>query len=201
MIKKAFSFLPLAFAFATLILVLPAYAETVTVNRGDTLQTIAKANNVPVKTLAKLNGLAPGSKLTPGATLILPTSPTDRQALLPPDSSAHDIVSQKPDQGVKEMPAVSKPGNSGNSDPVGLKPELRPAVDTITPSSSVAREPKTFDRGSPGLSATIHTSSNTEILGVFNLPGNPTGSVRPYGQPELGAKPAPSGGVMFKRTF
>jgi len=97
-----------------------------------------------------------------------------------------------------ESLAVLKPGKPGE---VNLKPEVRPAVEAVTPQNSVGREPKTFERSSPGLAATLYPGKDTEITGVFNMPGSQSGSVRPYGQPGGHTAPAPSGGVLLKRTF
>lgn len=46
--------------------------DTITVRRGDTLSRLAKRHRVPVKELAKANGLSLGAKLRVGARLALP---------------------------------------------------------------------------------------------------------------------------------
>lgn len=132
-------------------------------------------------------------------------SPGLARKITVPDSSAREIIDQKPDHGVKGLKAAAKAQDSGKRLQVGLQPEVRPPVEAVTPSASpndpAGRDPKTYDRTSPGLTATLRSGSNTEILGVFSLPGSPGGSVRPYGQPDNTGTPAPSGGVMLKRSF
>ncbi|WP_243361208.1 hypothetical protein [Fundidesulfovibrio terrae] len=108
---------------------------------------------------------------------------------------------QKPGNGIKEIAPGAGQGSTQRSGSARLAPEFRPAVDTLTPSDSIAREPKTYDRLTPGISAIIHPGKDTEIQGVFNLPEAKVGSMRPYGQPEGGAKSAASGGVMLKKSF
>lgn len=143
----------------------------------------------------------------PIALLVAFASPALAQKIVVPDSSAREIITQKPSSsaaGVKGLPAsksqtLGKPGKPGE---VNLKPEVRPAVEAVTPQNSVGREPKTFERSSPGLAATLYPGKDTEITGVFNMPGSQGGSVRPYGQPGgQNSSPAPSGGVLLKRTF
>jgi hypothetical protein len=102
---------------------------------------------------------------------------------------------------VKGLGADGQPAPGASLSQLPLTPELRPAVDALVPSSSIDREPKTVERTAPGLSATLHTGADTDITGVFNLPGSNASSVRPYGQPESGSKPAASGGVMLKHSF
>lgn len=130
------------------------------------------------------------------------------QKITAPDSSAHEIITQKPGSpaaGVKGLQPAHKsqtPGKPGKPGEVNLKPEVRPAVEAVTPQNSVGREPKTFERSSPGLAATLYPGKDTEITGVFNMPGSQSGSVRPYGQSGgHNSTPAPSGGVLLKRTF
>ncbi|MBI4806390.1 MAG: hypothetical protein HY795_14240 [Desulfovibrio sp.] len=80
-----------------------------------------------------------------------------------------------------------------------LSPEFRSPVNALTPADPIGREP-IYDRNAPGISAIIHSGKNTEIRGMFSLPGSHSGTARPYGQ-EPGGKDAPSGGVMLKQTF
>jgi hypothetical protein len=109
--------------------------------------------------------------------------------------------SNNPGGSIKEIaPGPAKAGSSQSS-PSRLSPEFRPAVEALTPSNSIAREPKTYDRLTPGISAVLYPGKDTEIQGVFNLPEQKVGSMRPYGQPEGGAKSAASGGVMLKKSF
>ena len=102
---------------------------------------------------------------------------------------------------VKGLGAEGQPAPGASLSQLPLTPELRPAVDALVPSASVDREPKTVERTAPGLSATLHTGADTDITGVFNLPGSNASSVRPYGQPESGSKPGASGGVMLRHSF
>lgn len=54
----------------------------VPVRRGDTMESIAAANRVPLWTLAQSNSLAENAQLTPGQTIIVP------RHLTPPDAAA-----------------------------------------------------------------------------------------------------------------
>lgn len=131
-------------------------------------------------------------------------TPALAQKITAPDSSAREIITQKPNSaaGVKGLQPAHKSQTPGKTDKINLKPEVRPAVEAVTPKDSVGRDPKTFERSSPGLAATLYPGKDTEITGVFNMPGSQSGSVRPYGQSGgHGNTPAPSGGVLLKRTF
>ncbi|MFP5221639.1 MAG: hypothetical protein ACLGSA_05065 [Acidobacteriota bacterium] len=127
------------------------------------------------------------------------------QKIAVPDSSAREIITQKPSSpaaAVKGLQPAHKSQTPGKADKVNLKPEVRPAVEAVTPQDSIGREPKTFERSSPGLAATLHTGNDTEITGVFNMPGSHGNSLRPYGQPGgPGNAPSPSAGVLLKRSF
>lgn len=122
-------------------------------------------------------------------------------ALLEESENASPMQSGQRGDSIKEFTPGVKQNGSRRPASSSLSPEFRPAVDTLTPSDSVAREPKTYDRLTPGVSAIIHPGKDTEIQGVFNLPEPKVGSMRPYGQPEGGAKSAASGGVMLKKSF
>jgi hypothetical protein len=111
-----------------------------------------------------------------------------------------DIKNSYSGLAVKGLGARDQTDSRAKTSALPLTPEFRPAVDALTPNISVDREPKTVERTAPGLSATLRAGSDTEIIGVFNLPSNAS-SVRPYGQPESGPKAAPSGGVMLKHSF
>lgn len=132
-------------------------------------------------------------------------APALAQKITVPDSSPREIISQKPGSsaaGVKGLQPAHKSQTPGKSEKMNLKPEVRPAVEAVTPQDSIKRDPKTFERSSPGLAATLYPGKDTEITGVFNMPGSQGGSVRPYGQSGgHGNTPAPSGGVLLKRTF
>lgn len=142
------------------------------------------------------------------ALLVAFAAPALAQKITVPDSSAQEIITQKPGStaaGVKGLQPAHKsqtPGKSGKPGEVNLKPEVRPAVEAVTPQDSIKRDPKTFERSSPGLAATLYPGKDTEITGVFNMPGSQSGSVRPYGQPGgHNNTPAPSAGVLLKRSF
>lgn len=146
--------------------------------------------------------------ILPLALVVAFEAPALAQKIVVPDSSAREIITQKPSSsaaGVKGLQPSHKsqtPGKPGKPGEVNLKPEVRPAVEAVTPQNSVGREAKTFERSSPGLAATLYPGKDTEITGVFNMPASQGGSVRPYGQPGgQGSSPSPSGGVLLKRTF
>lgn len=132
-------------------------------------------------------------------------SAASAQKITVPNSSAREIITQKPASpaaGVKGLQSAHKSQTPGKADKVNLKPEVRPAVEAVTPQDSIGREPKTFERSSPGLAATLHSGNDTEITGVFNIPGSHGNSLRPYGQPGgLSSAPSPSAGVLLKRSF
>jgi len=132
-------------------------------------------------------------------------APALAQKISVPDSSAREIITQNPSSstaGVKGLQPAHKSQTPGKSEKMNLKPEVRPAVEAVTPKDSIGREPKTFERSSPGLAATLYPGKDTEITGVFNMPGSQSGSVRPYGQSGgHNNTPAPSGGVLLKRSF
>lgn len=180
----------------------PVQAATVLVWPGDTLEWLAHIYMVSPTALARANGLSPYRALEPGMLLTLPGPTGMRALLLPPQVSAHDLVTGTHLSGVKDIdPTLSRESQTSSKSKAWLMPEMRPAVDALTPGSQFAREPKTYDRTAPGLTATIRPGGNTEIQGVFNLPGSSTVSARPYGIPENGNQTSPSGGVMLKRTF
>lgn len=137
--------------------------------------------------------------------VVASASPGLARKITVPDSSAREIITQKPNSsaaGVKGLQPAHKSPSPDKSDKINLKPEVRPAVEAVTPQDSIRRDPKTFERSSPGLAATLYPGKDTEITGVFNMPGSQGGSVRPYGQSVgQGNSPAPSGGVLLKRTF
>ena len=143
-------------------------------------------------------------------TLALPlvvafASPGLARKIAVPDSSAREIITQKPGSpaaGVKGLQPPHKSQSQDRPEKINLKPEVRPAVEAVTPPDAIRRDPKTFERSSPGLAATLYPGKDTEITGVFNMPGSQGGSVRPYGQ-SIGHSntPAPSGGVLLKRSF
>lgn len=206
---------------AALVLCLPAFALAAPAGKrfGATALAEAKAAKSPGLSKPKLANPKParpklaspklgGSKVSPprltkpkltGPKLAKPRLSRPKLSIVDPDLQA--IENGTPVQGIKGIGAVRHAGAASKSPSIPLTPEFRPPVDALTPPETVGREPKTYERTAPGLSATIHAGSDTEIQGVFSLPGSTSGSTRPYGQPELGAKPAPSGGVMFKRTF
>ncbi|WP_027189761.1 hypothetical protein [Fundidesulfovibrio putealis] len=132
-------------------------------------------------------------------------TPALAQKITVPDSSAREIITQKPGSsaaGVKGLQPAQKNQTPGKSEKINLKPEVRPAVEAVTPQDSIGREPKTFERSSPGLAATLYPGKDTEITGVFNMPGSQGGSVRPYSQSGgHNNTPAPSAGVLLKRSF
>jgi hypothetical protein len=165
-----------------------------------------------------LTGLACGSALAQEAPGETPAQPAPapktskakmrRQApapsiasLLEQEENGPQAQSSNPGGSIKEIaPGAAKNGSS-QSAPSRLSPEFRPAVEALTPSDTIAREPKTYDRLTPGVSAVLYPGKDTQIQGVFNLPEQKVGSMRPYGQPEGGAKSAASGGVMLKKSF
>lgn len=179
----------------------PVFAATVLVRPGDTLERLAHTHKVSPVALAQANNLKPAAPLKPGTVLTLPGPAGEHAGILPPDANAHEIIAGKPVPGVKGLNAAPQQNAAVKGKDALLMPEMRPAVDALTPGSAIAREPKTYDRTAPGITATLHPGSNTEILGVFNLPGSTTTSTRPYGLPENAPQNAPSGGVMLKRTF
>lgn len=213
-------------ACALLALCLPAFALAASADKrsGPTAVAEAKAAKSPGLAGPKLTGpeltapklthpkmappklggsMASSPKLTkPKLTrtkLVKPRLFGPKLSAVDPDLQA--IENGKPVQGIKGIGAAQRAGAAPKNLSIPLAPEFRPPVDALTPPDTVDREPKTYERTSPGLSATIRAGDGTEIQGVFSLPGSTSGSARPYGQPELGAKPAPSGGVMLKRTF
>lgn len=102
--------------------------------------------------------------------------------------------------GIKDMGSGAKTESPSKQPAMFLSPEFRSPVNALTPADPIGRDPS-YDRNAPGVSAIIHSGKNTEIHGVFSLPGSHSGTPRPYGQPEGGGKDAPSGGVMLKQTF
>ena len=67
----------------------------VPVRRGDTMESIASANRVPVWTLAQSNSLAENAQLTPGQTIIVP------RHLTPPEPAAVMAAPAAPPAGRK----------------------------------------------------------------------------------------------------
>lgn len=108
--------------------------------------------------------------------------------------------SQSMGNGVKDFGSKAKTETPIKQPGMFLSPEFRAPVNALTPADPIGREPF-YDRNAPGVSAIIHSGKNTEIRGMFSLPGSNSGTPRPYGQPEGGGKDAPSGGVMLKQTF
>jgi len=102
--------------------------------------------------------------------------------------------------GIKDFSSKAKPDTSSKQPAVFLSPEFRSPVNALTPADPIGRDPY-YGRSAPGVSAIIHSGKNTEIRGVFSLPGSNSGTARPYGQPESSGKDAPSGGVMLKQSF
>jgi hypothetical protein len=101
---------------------------------------------------------------------------------------------------IKDMGSRAKAESPSKQPGMFLSPEFRSPVHALTPADPIGREP-TYDRNAPGVSAIIHSGKNTEIRGLFSLPGTSSGTARPYGQPVNAGNDAPSGGVMLKQTF
>jgi murein DD-endopeptidase MepM/ murein hydrolase activator NlpD len=87
-------------------------AETVTVGKGDTLASIARAHGSTVETLAKLNGLKSPYRLTAGQSLKLPAPASDQAAAEPkaqgPSRSKTAAASSDKESGKAEDVTVAK---------------------------------------------------------------------------------------------
>jgi len=179
-----------------------AHAGPHEVRQGETLKSIAASNNISVKDLAQANGLAANSRLKKGQVLQVP----DRPALLRPDITVPGenlkALTEPRSQGYSkiEPPAQQSPGKPARRG-VTIAPEFRPAVEAVTPQSPVAREPKTYDRSAPGVTAVIHQDDKTEIRGVFNLPGSAPGASHQGGRTDHEAGSSPAAGVLLRRSF
>ncbi|WP_243366991.1 LysM peptidoglycan-binding domain-containing protein [Fundidesulfovibrio soli] len=177
-----------------------AHAGPYEVRKGDTLKSFAAANNISVKDLTQANKLPSGARLKPGQIIQVPDAPAlPRPDITIPGENLNSLTGQNAQggQGYSKIeppkPAASgKPSKRG----VTVAPEFRPAVDAVTPKTDVQKEPKTYDRSAPGVSAVIHQDDKTEIRGVVNLPG---GQKQP-GQPDREAS-SPSAGVLLRRSF
>jgi hypothetical protein len=123
------------------------------------------------------------------------------QSITQPDTNPMGPGNSQPQSnGIKDFGSKAKTETPSKPPAMFLSPEFRSPVNALTPADPIGREPY-YDRNAPGVSAIIHSGKNTEIRGVFSLPGSGSGTARPYGQPESGGKDSPSGGVMLKQTF
>jgi hypothetical protein len=141
---------------------------------------------------------APVKRSKPKATAQeRPVSPSISQSVT---NSTEPGNSQPTGNGIKDFGSKAKAETPSKQPSMFLSPEFRSPVNALTPADPIGRDPF-YDRNAPGVSAIIHSGKNTEIHGVFSLPGSNSGTPRPYGQQEGGGKDAPSGGVMLKQTF
>ena len=177
-----------------------AQAAPYKVRKGDTLATVAAANSISVKDLALANKLPAGARLKPGQVIQVPESPAlPRPDITIPGENLKSLTEPEAQGGQGyskvEPPKPAAPGKPAKRG-VTLAPEFRPAVDAVTPKSDVQREPKTYDRSAPGVSAVIRQDDKTEIRGVVNLPG---GKNQP-GRTDHDSS-SPSAGVLLRRSF
>jgi hypothetical protein len=169
--------------------------------------TDASGKNTPTDNTLLPDGAAgsPSSSALPSpAKRSKPKAQTQESSVAPsitqPDTSAMAPGNNQPmGNGIKDFGSKASTETPSKQPGMFLSPEFRSPVNALTPADPIGREP-TYDRNAPGISAIIHSGKNTEIRGMFSLPGSHSGTARPYGQ-EPGGKDAPSGGVMLKQTF
>lgn len=174
-----------------------AHAAPYEVRQGDTLKTVASTFNLSVKQLAAANGLSPAAHLKAGAILEIPGGSTlPRPDITEPGGNLKALTGPA-SSGYAHIPAAT-PRPQPEARPLPVNPEFRSAVDAVTPSEQITREPKTYNRAAPGVSAVLHQDAKTEIKGVFSLPGGNAKGASQGGQ-EAGS--SPSAGVLLRRSF
>jgi hypothetical protein len=141
---------------------------------------------------------SPAKRSKPKATAQeRPVSPSISQS----ETNSMEAGSSQPQgNGIKDFGSKGKAETPSKPPAMFLSPEFRSPVNALTPADTIGREP-IYDRNAPGITAIIHSGKNTEIHGVFSLPGSHSGTARPYGQPESSGKDSASGGVMLRQTF
>ena len=95
------------------------------VNRGDTLMSIARSNHIPVKELARANGLPPSAKLKTGMKITVPTKVA--------------VASAQPVAAPATPTAAPMPAVHAAAAPEGPVQKVNLAVATATPEAAVVK--------------------------------------------------------------
>src|SRR4051812_5914823 len=102
-----------------------------TVQSGETLWSIAAANNLTTRTVAAFNGLSEGSQVVLGSTINVPTTVEGASALIAQGVQLQGVAPQAPTSsaGTGSAPATPAPATSaptGGAPPPPRAPPRRP---------------------------------------------------------------------------
>ncbi len=103
--------------------------------------------------------------------------------------------------GPKGLDASPAAPDAERPDKFSVSPVTRPAMELLTPQDTIARAPKASGPMAPGLKATLRTSKDTGISGVFNAPGSWQGPAKSIPMMETDTAIGTSAGVMLEKSF
>jgi LysM repeat protein len=182
-------------------------SHTHTVAPGETVASIAQQHKVPIWKLKAVNGLSATAALKPGTVLLLPNpaqkaknakAQAQRAMAAPP--SPLDLLEAKSKPDMKSGYLGSSGKAKARVGEVDLRPQMRPAVDMVSPKGSAVGDPEAPVRKSPGIEATLHAKDDLDIVGVINSPYEFTYQPKPYAK-DGSPGSSPSAGLMLRKSF
>lgn len=203
----------------------PAFAATYIVHQGDTMQSVAKKLFVSPDALAAQNGLKAKDPLLAGKILTVPApKPSPKTHALAKGQNKPLVSAKKPKKirlsakiapvldnrallrtPVKtsalglELPPVADTAEQPEG--VVVRPVMRPAVELLTPKSTIGPRVPESGLAAPGLKATVRTGKETSVTGVVNAPGSLPGPGVTVPMLERDTNIGASAGVMLQTRF